>query len=105
MVYLVSCDRESRRIICGEFVDSIQLANLETAFVQLESRECLVPSGLLSPVDEQQSKGSKTGDTFVAEHLGLIFERVGVLMTEAKKCKSLMPVRCTLTMATYSVVI
>ncbi|KAA0195207.1 DNA mismatch repair protein MSH2, partial [Fasciolopsis buskii] len=61
------------------------LANLETAFVQLESRECLVPSGLLSPVDEQQSKGSKTGDTFVAEHLGLIFERVGVLMTEAKK--------------------
>ncbi|THD18905.1 DNA mismatch repair protein MSH2 [Fasciola hepatica] len=85
VVHLACCDRESRRIICGKFVDSIQLANLETAFVQLESRECLVPGGLLSTTDEGHSKGSNTGDTVVAEHLSLIFERVGVLVTEVKK--------------------
>ncbi|VDP23001.1 unnamed protein product [Echinostoma caproni] len=87
VVHLACCDRESRRIVCGEFVDSIQLANLETALVQLESRECLVPMGVLSTASDGNGKVNKADNAVVAEHLGLIFERVGVLVTEVKKCK------------------
>ncbi|OON20429.1 MutS domain V protein [Opisthorchis viverrini] len=83
VVSLAFCDKESRRFVVGEFVDSIHLANLETALVQLESRECLIPVGLLGA-----SKGaSKTKgmDPTVTEHLNMIFQRAGFLATEVEK--------------------
>ncbi|CAH8492526.1 unnamed protein product [Dicrocoelium dendriticum] len=85
-VSVAFCDRHSRRFAAGEFVDSLHLANLETALIQLESRECLVPAGLLSkPNLGDKPTGSKASDCTLLEHLSIIFERAGVLVTEVEK--------------------
>ncbi|CAH8609687.1 unnamed protein product [Heterobilharzia americana] len=55
-VYLAFCHKEGRKFLVGEFVDSVHLANLETALVQLEARECLIPVGLVSHPDNSKNK-------------------------------------------------
>ncbi|KER30558.1 hypothetical protein T265_03039 [Opisthorchis viverrini] len=83
VVSLAFCDKESRRFVVGEFVDSIHLANLETALVQLESRECLIPVGLLGA--SNGASKTKGMDPTVTEHLNMIFQRAGFLATEVEK--------------------
>ncbi|TGZ72287.1 hypothetical protein CRM22_002178 [Opisthorchis felineus] len=83
VVSLAFCDKESRRFVVGEFVDSIHLANLETALVQLESRECLIPVGLLGT--SNGASKTKGMDPTVTEHLNMIFQRAGFLATEVEK--------------------
>ncbi|CAH8873547.1 unnamed protein product [Trichobilharzia szidati] len=84
-IYLAFCHKESRKFLIGEFVDSVHLANLETALVQLEARECLIPVGLVSRPDVSKPSEVTALETAVSEHIGLIFERTGILPTELKK--------------------
>ncbi|CAL8085454.1 unnamed protein product [Calicophoron daubneyi] len=85
-VHLGFCHKEERRFVVGEFIDSVQLANVETALIQLETRECLVPAGLLSASsDADKLSCGKPLDTTVAEHLSLVFERAGILVTEVNR--------------------
>lgn len=85
-VSVAFCDRHNRRFAAGEFVDSLHLANLETALIQLESKECLVPARLLSKPDcGDKASGCKTSDCTLVEHLSIIFERSGILVTEVEK--------------------
>lgn len=86
-VCLAFCETESRKFLVGEFMDSVHLANLETALVQLKTRECLVPTGLLSHPDISKSDVTPLGNA-ISEHVSLIFEKTGILPTEVKKCKS-----------------
>uniref|UniRef100_A0A5K4F8C7 DNA_MISMATCH_REPAIR_2 domain-containing protein n=1 Tax=Schistosoma mansoni TaxID=6183 RepID=A0A5K4F8C7_SCHMA len=83
-VCLAFCDTESQKFLVGEFMDSVHLANLETALVQLKTRECLVPTGLLSHPDISKSDVTLL-DNAISEHVSLVFERTGVLPTEVKK--------------------
>ncbi|KAF6778148.1 hypothetical protein AHF37_02101 [Paragonimus kellicotti] len=87
-VALAFCEKDCRRLVVGEFIDSVQLANLETALVQLNSRECLVPTGFLgSPtaVGGKTKTAPKLADTTLTEHLAMIFDRAGILVTELDK--------------------
>ncbi|RTG84204.1 uncharacterized protein DC041_0008187 [Schistosoma bovis] len=86
-VCLAFCETESRKFLVGEFMDSVHLANLETALVQLKTRECLVPTGLLSHPDISKSDVTPLGNA-ISEHVSFIFEKTGILPTEVKKCKS-----------------
>ncbi|CAH8632462.1 unnamed protein product [Schistosoma curassoni] len=83
-VCLAFCETESRKFLVGEFMDSVHLANLETALVQLKTRECLVPTGLLSHPDISKSDVTPLGNA-ISEHVSLIFEKTGILPTEVKK--------------------
>ncbi|CAH8638853.1 unnamed protein product [Heterobilharzia americana] len=84
-VYLAFCHKEGRKFLVGEFVDSVHLANLETALVQLEARECLIPVGLVSHPDNSKSSNATSLDAAISEHIGLIFERTAILPSEIKR--------------------
>ncbi|KAK4475566.1 hypothetical protein MN116_000844 [Schistosoma mekongi] len=88
-VCLAFCDTESGKFLVGEFLDSVHLANLETALVQLKTRECLVPIGLVSHPVDPKSEATHL-DNAISEHISLIFERTAILPTELKKST-----RCT----------
>ncbi|CAH8593813.1 unnamed protein product [Schistosoma turkestanicum] len=83
-VSLAFCDTESGKFLVGEFVDSVHLANLETALVQLKTRECIVPAGLVSHTDNSRSNVTPL-DNAISENVSLIFERTAILPTELKK--------------------
>ncbi|VDK40903.1 unnamed protein product [Taenia asiatica] len=83
VVSLAFCHLEDHRFLVGQFIDSSLLPNLETAILQLGARECIVPSGLLSPDANASKLGSDKPGRL--QYLQLVLERSNVLITEVDR--------------------